>query len=62
MNKRIHILSQKMNLPQKTIKTDVSRSLFLPAGESPANILITGIVQKLKSIHENSSGHNSNSI
>lgn len=59
MNKRVHILSQKMNLPQRPLKTDASKSLFLPPGESSANILITGIVQKLKSIHDAASNRNS---
>ncbi len=52
MNKRIQILSQKMNLPGKGLKSDVSKSMILRPGESSANILVTGIVQKLKSIHE----------
>ena len=51
MHKKIQILSQKMNLPHKGIKTDTSKSMILRPGESSANILVTGIVQKLKSIH-----------
>jgi hypothetical protein len=57
MNKRIQILSQKMNLPHKGLKTDISRSVILRPGQSSANILITGIVQKLKSMHENSASN-----
>ena len=52
MNKRIQIISQKMNLPHKGLKTDVSRSVILRSGESASNILVTGIVKKLKSMHE----------
>lgn len=51
--KRIQILSQRMNLPGKGLKTDVSRSTILRSGESAANLLVSGIVKKLKSMHEN---------
>ena len=56
MNKKIKYLSEKYSISQKGLKTDVSRSVILRPGESSANILVTGIVKKLRSMHESTAG------